>query len=243
MGELGHGRTQGLVDHDLTRGVGEVVVAADDVRDAHGGVVHHGGEVVGGRAVRADDHEVVELLGVKHHVSVHGVVDVDVAAVLGHLDAQHVGLAGVHARTGLGGVDVTATALVALEGVLAGTGRLAVGLELLRRAEAGVGAALGEQALGGGMVDVETLHLLVGAERAADVGTLVPVEPEPLHGAKDYLGVLLGGAGRVGVVDSQDEGAVVRAGEGPVVDRGARAADVQLARGRGREADADGTVG
>ena len=72
----------------------------------------------------------------------------DVAAVEGDLDADGVGLAGVDARLRLGGVDVAAGALVALEGVLALLGGLAVGLELLGRAEAVVRLALGHQPLG-----------------------------------------------------------------------------------------------
>ena len=239
MGEGGHGRAERLVDHDLARGVGQVVVAADDVGDAHHGVVDDGREVVGGCAVGAEDDEVVELAGVEGHVSVDSVVDHDVAAVERHLDAQDVGLAGLDAALGLGGVDVAAAALVALEGVLAVLGGLLVGGELLGRAEAGVGAALVPELLGGLAVEVEALGLLVGAEVAADLGALVPVEAEPTHGAQDDLRVLLGGAGGVGVVDAQDEDAVVRAGKSPVVDGRAGAADVELA-GRGRrKTDAD----
>ena len=49
-------------DEDLARGVGQVVIAADNVRDAHVGVVADHGEVVGGRAVGAHDDHVVEHL-------------------------------------------------------------------------------------------------------------------------------------------------------------------------------------
>ena len=49
--ERRHGRAEGLVDHDLARGVGQMVVAADDVGDLHHGVVDDGREVVRGRAV------------------------------------------------------------------------------------------------------------------------------------------------------------------------------------------------
>ena len=238
MGEHGYGGAHGLVDHDLARGVGEMVVAADDVGDAHECIIHDGREVVGGRAVGAEDHEVIELLGVEGDLAVDGVVDHDVAAILGHLDTQDVGLAGVDARLGLLRREVAAAALVALEGVLTGLGGLAVGRQLLGRAEAGIRFALGEQALGGLLVEVQALGLRIGAEVAADLGALVPVEPQPAHGAQDDLGVLLGGARGVGIVDAQDEGAAV--GAGPVVDGGAGAADVQLAGGRRREADADG---
>ena len=159
-----------------------------------------------------------------------GVVDDDVAAVLGHLDAQDVGLAGLDAAACLLGIKIAAAALIALEGVLALLGGLAVGVELLLGAEAGIGLALVPELLGGLLVQVQALGLCVGAIVAAHLGTLVPVQAQPTHGAQDDLRVLVGGTGGVGVVDAQDERAAVCAGESPVIDSGAGAADVQLAR-------------
>ena len=230
VGERGHGRAEGLVDHDLARGVGKVVVAADDVGDLHHGVIDDGREVVRGRAVGAEDDKVVELLGVEGHLAMNGVVDDDVAAVLGHLDAQDVGLAGLDAAACLLGIQIAAAALIALEGVLALLSGLAIGLELLLGAEARIGLALIPKLLGGLFVQVQALGLCIGAKVAAHLGTLVPVQAQPTHGAQDDLRVLVGGAGGVGVVDAQDERAAVCAGESPVIDSGAGAADVQLAR-------------
>ena len=230
VGERRHGRAEGLIDHDLTRGVGQVVVAADDMGDLHHGVVDDGREVIRGRAIGAEDDKVVELLGVEGHLAVDGVVDNDVAAVLGHLDAQDVGLAGLDATAGLLGIKIAATALIALEGVLALLRGLAVGIELLLGAEAGIGLALVPKLLGGLLVQDQALGLGVGAKIAAHLGTLVPVKTQPTHGAQNNLRVLVGGTGGVGVVDAQDERAAVCAGESPVIDSGAGAANVQLAR-------------
>ena len=137
------------------------------------------------------------------------------------------------------GRDVAAAALVALEGILALLGGLAVGIELLGRAEAGVRLAFGQQALGGLAVEVQALGLGVRTEVSADLGALIPIESEPAYGAQDDLGVLGSRAGGVGVVDAQDERAAVGTGKGPVVDCRAGTADMQLAGGRGREAHAD----
>ena len=207
-----------------------MVVAADDMGDLHHGIVDDGREVIRGRAVGAEDDEVVKLLGVEGHLAVNGVVDNDVTAVLGHLDAQDVGLAGLNATTGLLGIEIAAAALIALEGILALLRGLTVGLELLLGAEAGVGLALVPKLLGGLLVQVQALGLGVGAKVAAHLGTLVPVQAQPTHGAQDNLRVLVGGAGGVGVVDAQDERAAVCTGESPVIDSGAGAADVQFAR-------------
>ena len=231
VGERRHGRAEGLVDHDLARGVGQMVVAADDVGNLHHGIVDDGREVIGGRAVGAEDDKVVELLGIEGHLAVDGVVDNDVAAVLGHLDAQDVGLAGLDAAAGLLGIKIAAAALIALEGVLTLLGGLAIGIELLLGTEAGIGLALVPELLGGLLVQVQALGLCVRAIVAAHLGALVPVQAQPTHGAQNDLRVLVGGTGGVGVVDAQDERAAVCTGKSPVIDSGAGAADVQLTRG------------
>ena len=59
---------------DLARRVVDVVVAADHVRDAHVVVVHHDAEIVGRRAVRARDDQVVELAAVERDRAVDHVV-------------------------------------------------------------------------------------------------------------------------------------------------------------------------
>ena len=61
MRELRQRRAERAEDVDLPRRVVDVVVAADDVRDAHVEVVDDDAEVVGRHAVGAQDHEIVEL--------------------------------------------------------------------------------------------------------------------------------------------------------------------------------------
>ena len=63
------------IDLNLPERVGQVVVAADDVGDAHVVVVHHDGVVVGRRAVAAQDDQVVEILVGEHHTALHAILD------------------------------------------------------------------------------------------------------------------------------------------------------------------------
>jgi hypothetical protein len=56
-----HRRAERLQDVDLARRVVDVVVAADDVRDAHVPVIDDDAEIVGRRAVGARDDQVVEF--------------------------------------------------------------------------------------------------------------------------------------------------------------------------------------
>ncbi len=62
--DVGHDRqrpAERVVEDLLAGAIGQVVVAADDVGDAHVVVVDDDGEHVGGRAVRAQDDEIVEV--------------------------------------------------------------------------------------------------------------------------------------------------------------------------------------
>ena len=238
MGEGGHGEPEGLVDEDLLGRVGQVVVAADHVRDAHVRVVAHHGEVVGGAPVGAHDDHVVHGLCGEAHVAVHRVVELDGAAPFRHAQAPHVRLAGLYARGRLGGVEVAACAVVARVAALGGLCLGALGVQFLLRAEAGVDAAALLHEFERRGVGARALRLEVGAGRTSHFGALVPVEAEPLHGVQDDCHVLFGGALGVGVFDAQDEVAAHGAGERPVVDGRARAAHVKAARRGGGEAHA-----
>ncbi len=75
VGEGGDRRAEGPEQQQLARRVGEVVVAADDVRDAHVAVVDHRGEVVAGGAVGAHDDEVADGALLDHNGAADDVVD------------------------------------------------------------------------------------------------------------------------------------------------------------------------
>ena len=125
-----------------------------------------------------------------------------------------------------------------------GGGLGALGFELLRGAEAAVGLALGEQALGVLGVDVPAARI-GGRGRGRPcpgspgrAGAFVPVEAQPVQ-VFDELGFEAGfGALEVGVFNAEDELAAGAAGEEPVVERGARIAYVKQAGGGRGKADA-----
>ena len=62
MGEIGLRPTHGIVKLDLAKGVGQMVVAADDLGNAHVVIVDNDGVHIGGRTVAAQKNHVVELL-------------------------------------------------------------------------------------------------------------------------------------------------------------------------------------
>ena len=96
-----HLPAHGRVDLRLARGVGQVVDAADDVRDLHVVVVDDDGEIVGRGAVAAQDDEVVELLVGEHDAALHLIVDHGLALAR-RLEPDHVGLPPAAPRRGRG---------------------------------------------------------------------------------------------------------------------------------------------
>ena len=95
-----------------------------------------------------------------------------------------------------------------------------------------IGVAGGEQALG-------DLAVPLGAGELVD-DVAVPVEAEPAQPVEDRVDRRLGRALAVGVLDAQQHLAAEAAGIEPVEQGRARAADMEEAGGRGREAGDDG---
>ena len=96
-----------------------------------------------------------------------------------------------------------------------------------RRAEARVGIPLANQKPGVFVVNLGPLGLAVWTDRAADIGTLIPRQAQPL----ESLALLLLRAGdqalSVGVLDSKKELALGLAGQKKVKERGPGASNVQ----------------
>ena len=240
MREDGPGELEGVVHERLPEGVWEVLLGAEDVGDAHGGIVHCDAKVVHGHAVGSEEDEVAEGVGVPANLAADHVVNLD-AFALGH--PEPVGVRGAlgHLR---------------LHILLRGGGPLAhvLGRELLRLllllhcgelligAEARVRVALIHELLRELLVDGAALGLAVGAVRSGVVRTLVPVEAEPLEVPDHGVLGLAGGPRGVGVLDAEDELAAHPARVEPVEEGGAGPADVEVAGGGRREAHAHGTV-
>ena len=115
-----------------------------------------------------------------------------------------------------------------------GLGLLALRGELLLRHVAAIGVAALEQLVRHFGVPRPELRLVIFVA--------VPIEAEPAHPVEDRVDRLRRRARLVGIFDAQQELAAVVAGEEPVEQRRARAADVQEAGRRGGEAGDDGRL-
>ena len=118
-----------------------------------------------------------------------------------------------------------------------GNGQLALGLEFLGGAEAGIGFAIAQQPLGMFGVDVKPFRLAIGTvvpnfvrRIARQARAFVPLEAEPVQVLDQLRFVLRFGTLDVGVLDAEQEGAAVAAGEEPVVEGCPSIAHVQQPR-------------
>jgi hypothetical protein len=188
-----------------------VVLAADHVRDLGVEVVDGDREVVEDAAVGAGDHGVVHVDVLEGRVAPDEVVH-DALALVGNAQA-HGALAVV------GAAEPAVGPVLGLEG-----------LDVVGGGVRAVGVARVEQAL-------QDLLMAIGARDLRD-RALVVVDLQPAQRVEDLLDVLGRRALAVGVLDAQDERAVLPARDEPVVEGGAGSADVELSRGAGGEADA-----
>ena len=226
---------EGLVEQVVLGGGGEILAAPHHMGDAHQVVVDHVGEVIGGQAVPFQQHLVVQGLVLHGDVAENGVVEGG-GALVGDALADDVGLAGVHPALGLLGRQAAA-------GVVGPVKLTAVLLRLGLLAEAVVGAALFHQQPGVLAVGVPALGLDVGCHGAAYVGALVVGKAALGHSAVNHVRGAFHQAALVGVLNAENEGALVGPGDEPGVQRRAQVAHVHIAGGGGGKAGAHLAVG
>ncbi len=213
--------TERLIDLQLTRGVGQMVVAANDLRDAHVVIVDDDGEHIGRRSIRAQKDKIVEVLVGEGDAALYFVVDDSLALLLGAQTYDR-----LDAGRRLGRIAVAPAPVVAHRPTL-GAGPLAHFAQLVGAGVTAIGAAGGEQALHDFAMALDPAEL---ADRLA-----VPFKAEPGEAVDDRFHGLVRRALAVGVFDAQQKRSAVTTRIEPVEQGGSRPADMQKARWRGRE--------
>ncbi len=215
------------VQRQLAGRGGQQVLPAQHVGDPHQRVVDRVDQRVQRLTAGPGQHEVRHGTGGEDHLAADQVVPGQVR--VWHPQPQHRGPSlGQEGRLlRLGGLPVGT--VVTLLGVLAGGDP--AGGHLLGRGERLVGVPGLDQPGQHVPVDLAAFGLPVRAVRAADLGPLVPVQPQPTQAVQQVPVGLLGVPRGVGVLDPEDELPTVVPGVRPVEQRRAHDADVHQAGG------------
>ena len=194
--ELGHDLSptdvhEGTIEGHLPRGGGQQVLTAQDMGDAHRGVVNGVDQCVEGLASCTHDDVVRHAAGLEGDGASDKVGEGDV--LLRHPHPQD-----GQAPFGTEGV-LLLLGQIAVEAVIAELGVLAAltvtGLDLLRGGEGLVQVARLQQLGSHLLVQVHALGLAIGLVRPALAHALIPVQPQPGQGVQDGVEGLLGVTG------------------------------------------------
>ena len=180
QGDVAKGRffkAQCIINEALARSVGQMLLCTDYVGNVHQCIVDNYSIVIGRDAVRFYDNEITDIVGIKNNVATNHVANQNLlvsrnAEAYGRLAAFSLELSNLLFR------QVTAFAHVARHFALFNQA-LALLLQLLVGAVAVVSLALSKQLVSIFFVDIQTLHLMIGAVRAANINALIPVHTQP----------------------------------------------------------------
>src|SRR5262249_4315757 len=161
---------------------------------------HH--VVVDRHTAGADDDGIAHHLVGKLNIASDDVVELD--RVLGNLQPYSSGFARAVPALGFGRIKLAA--LAGIDRLPAFSHRLlAFALQPPRGAKTVVSFVLAKQTLGIFAIDVHAVRLAIWRIRAADIGTFIPIEAEPLQIGEKLGFVARLAAFHVSVFDAQDE--------------------------------------
>ncbi|OIQ76416.1 hypothetical protein GALL_419010 [mine drainage metagenome] len=217
---------------DLAWRIVDMVVATDDMGDAHIPVVHHHTEIVGRRAVGTGDDEVIQLLVGNGNAPFHLVNPGHDAG--GRVAESHHRRHTRRRRRQYFAFFRPPSAVVARLEPCRHL-RLAHCSQLLGRCIAMVGRSGRQHPLNHRLVAVHALHLVKRA--------FVVIQTQPAHAIQNRLHGLWCGTCHIGILDAQNEFSAMLAGVSPGEQRGTSAADMQKTSRAGSETGTDGHGG
>ena len=184
------GGPEGGKDVELARGIVDVIIPSNNVRDRHLHIVYHHRKVVGRHAIGARDHQIVQLLVVEHQLAGDEILDHDLP--IGRILEPH------HRVDPVPCASAPFAAVSVVAGLFAARAlALAHLVQALTGAIAMVGVACVEQLPDPGSIVARAFRL--------KHRTLVPVEPQPPQSVQDRVDRFSGGAFSISVFDAQHE--------------------------------------
>ena len=237
MDILGDLPTECLIQQVILGCRGKILVAADHMGNAHGVVVHDIGKVVGRHTVAFDEDLIVQCAALYGHITVHLIMEGH-GTLGGDFLANDIGDSRRQLFSDLLLGKVAAVTVIAGRHA-GGLLHLAYLVQPLLIAEAVVGMTAFHQLLGVFLKHTHALTLNIGTDGAADIRSLVPQQAGLLQGLVDDLHSPLYLTLLVGILDAQQEAAVIALCHQIGKQCGAQVSHVHIAGGAGGKTGAD----
>ena len=233
------------IQEQVLRRRGKPFLPANDMRDPHGAVVHHMGQMVGGHPVGLDQNLVVYVLGRKGNRSPDSVLERDAFAGL-HLHPDHMLVSPVEAATNLcrgqrqrvGHLPARGRVVFGRRVLLCGE-PLPHGFYFFGRIECVVRMPLVDQPLRVHGVEQQPFGLAIGLVAPAFPWSFVRLDAGPQKAGQDIFFGFRRKTRLIGILDAKHENALVLAREKVIEKRRSKSAQVQGSGGTGRKTNPD----
>jgi hypothetical protein len=189
-----------MEDRDLSRRIGQMIVASNDMGNPHERVINHNREIIGRIAVGTQNNQVVQEVVLEDHSSFDQIIN-DRLAFLGGLEAQRSFAAWVSDAA------LAAPAIVSLLQSL-GLSLLPPSLQFFCTAHTPIGMPTLKQRHGMLSVEIDALRL--------PKWTFIPVQSNPPQSFENGLDGFLRRTALVRVLDTKDEFASLPPREQPI---------------------------
>jgi hypothetical protein len=197
----------------------QVIIATNHVTDLHVEIIDDHGEVIGRRAIRSHNNQVIELAIFEQHLATHAIVNFNRAVK--RIAETH---DGINALSVLGTVSTPAIVTNRFSG---GHLLLAPFVELFPGAITVICLALSQPLLGNFRVP---LHSLALEERA-----FIGIESQPAHAIQDCLDIVISGPLSIGILYAKHKLSAMMPGIQPAKKSSTDAAKMQDAGWAGCE--------
>ena len=192
--------SQCMEDRDLSRRIGQMIVASNDMGNPHERVIDHNREIVGRIAVGTQDNQIVQEVVLEDHPSFDQIIN-DRLAFLGGLESQR-------SLSSRGGDATLAAPAIIFLCQAFGLGFLPPSLQFFRTTHTPIGIPPLKQRHGVLSVEIDALRL--------SKWTFIPVQSNPPQPFENGLDRFLSRTALVRILDTKDEFASLAPREQPI---------------------------
>ena len=226
-------KSERVLQHNMFRGVIEMLLRSQHCGHAHQFIIHHNGKVIGWKTVGFANNKIIHLASWQCGITQNFIVNCD--GPRWSLKANHRGFAFFQPRLHLRRRNpIRATSVIAI-GLVARLGFLARRVQFRSGIEGVIRLPLLNKLIQILVVNIKTLTLKVGTKVPATAtfkfGSFIPINTEPLQVFQKTNTGRVAGALLIRVLNAKNKFSAATLRVGPIKKRRARAAHMKVAAG------------